>query len=287
MQKTKMKKILLAGMLCPLMTQAQWNVNLFGGFSNYFGDLQQKAYTTQQSNGSFGAGLQYDVTGHFSLLSNLTYGRVSAADGYATKSDLRARNLNFETVIAEWNLLAEYDLFDLRSHRLTPYVFAGVAVYHFNPYAYDTTGKKVYLRPLSTEGEGLAQYPGRRPYALTQLAIPFGGGIKFRISDQVTLAYEIGLRKLFTDYLDDVSSTYVDQATLLAAKGPEAVEMAYRGNEVKGGATYPPDGTVRGNPRHKDWYYMSGLRVTIALNTQRMAEHRRNRGVLDCPKKVY
>lgn len=282
-----MKKILLVGMLFPLLTQAQWNVNLFGGFSNYIGDLQSKAYTTQQSNGSFGAGVQYDVTGHFSLLSNLTYGRISAADGYSPKADLRARNLNFESVIGEWNLLAEYNLLDLQEHRLTPYVFVGIAVFHFNPYSHDTTGKKVYLRPLSTEGEGLAQYPGRKPYALTQFSVPFGGGIKFRISDRIVLAYEIGMRKTSTDYLDDVSSTYVSQAALLAARGPLAVEMAYRGNELKGGAPYPADGTVRGNPKHKDWYYMSGLRVTIALNSGGMSEHRRHNGVLDCPKKVY
>jgi len=282
-----MKKILLVGMLLPLMTQAQWNVNVYGGFSNYFGDLQEKAYTTQQSHFSFGAGLQYDLSGHFSLLSNLTYGNVSASDAYATKADLRARNLSFQTKIAEWNLLAEYNFIDLQDHRLTPYVFAGIAVFHFNPYAYDTAHKKVYLRPLSTEGEGLSQYPGQKPYALTQLAIPFGGGIKFRISDKVTLAYEIGLRKLFTDYLDDVSTHYVDRATLLAAKGPEAVEMAYRGDELKGGAAYPPDGTVRGNPKHKDWYYMSGLRATIALGSMRMLQHRMKKGVIDCPKKVY
>ncbi|GGA83454.1 type IX secretion system protein PorG [Puia dinghuensis] len=286
-----MKKILLVGVLFPLFSYAQWNVNLFGGFSNYIGDLQSKTYTTQQSNGSFGAGLQYDLNGHISLLSNLTYGRISAADGYSPKADLRARNLNFESVIDEWNLLAEYNFFDLQEHRLTPYVFAGLAVFHFNPYAYDTTGKKVYLRQLSTEGEGLAQYPGRKPYALTQLSIPFGGGIKFRISDRVVLAYEIGFRKTFTDYLDDVSSTYVDRAILLAARGPEAVEMAYRGNELKGGAGYPPAGTVRGNPKAKDWYYMSGLRVTIALNSSNgmsgMSMHRHHKGVIDCPKKVY
>ena len=282
-----MKKILLVGILFPLFSQAQWNVNLFGGFSNYIGDLQSKAYTTQQSNGSFGAGLQYDLTGHLSFLSNLTYGRISAADGYSSKADLKARNLNFESVIGEWNLLAEYNILDLQTHKVTPYVFAGIAIFHFNPYAYDTLGKKVYLRPLSTEGEGLAQYPGRKPYSLTQFSIPFGGGIKFRISDRVVLAYEIGLRRTSTDYLDDVSSTYVSQTALLAAKGGEAVEMAYRGNEVKGGTGYPPDGTVRGNPKRKDWYYMSGLRVTIALNDGWMSMHRRHSGVIDCPKKVY
>ena len=284
-----MKRFLLAGILLPLFVHAQWNVNLYGGFSNYIGDLQSSPYTPRQSNGSFGAGLQYDLSGHFSLLSNLTYGRISAADGYSNQADLRARNLNFETVIKEWNLLAEYNLFDLNEHRVTPYLFAGLAIFHFNPYSYDSTGRMVYLRPLSTEGEGLAQYPNRKPYALTQLSIPFGGGIKFRINDHVVLAYEIGMRKTFTDYLDDLSTTYVDQATLLAARGPEAVEMAYRGNEVKGGGAYPADGSVRGGPKWKDWYYMSGIRVTIALNNSQFGPlaHRRHNGVLDCPKKVY
>lgn len=283
-----MKKFLLVGMLVPIIARGQWNVNLFGGFSNYIGDLQSQGYTTRQSNGAFGAGLQYDVSGHFSLLANLAYGRVSAADGYAQKADMRARNLSFETAITEGNLLAEYNLLDLNTHRLTPYVFAGIAVFHFDPYAHDSLGKKTYLHILSTEGEGLPQYPGRKPYSLTQLAIPVGGGIKFRVSDKVVIAYEIGLRKLFTDYLDDVSSTYINQATLLADRGPEAVAMAYRGGELKNGAPYPPDGTVRGNPRRKDWYYMSGIRVTIALHSPEGGmHHRRSKGILDCPKKVY
>jgi hypothetical protein len=286
-----MKRILLAGMLLPLFTRAQWNVNLYGGFSNYTGDLQSSPYTTKQSNGSFGAGIQYDLSRHLSLLSNLTYGRISAADGYSSQADLRARNLNFESVVMEWNVLAEYNLLDLNAHRFTPYVFAGLAIFHFDPYSYDTTGRRVYLKSLSTEGEGLAQYPNRKPYALTQLAIPFGGGIKFRINDRVVLSYEIGMRKTFTDYLDDVSTTYVDQATLLAARGPEAVEMAWRGNQVKGGGPYPPDGTIRGGAKQKDWYYTSGLRVTIALNTHKgeygPQTRRRQNGILDCPKKVY
>ena len=281
-----MKKFLLLGIFCPVFAHAQWHVNLFGGFANYIGDLQSKTYTTQQSNGAFGAGLQYDLSSHFSILGNGNFGRVSAADGYSSSPALRARNLNFESKIYEGNILLEYNLLDLNEYRLTPYGFVGGAIYHFNPYSYDTTGKKVYLRYLSTEGEGLAAYPNRKMYNLFQFAIPFGGGIKFRISDNVVVAYEIGMRKLFTDYLDDVSGTYVDRATLLAAKGPQAVEMAYRGNELKGGTGYPPAGSIRGNPKTKDWYYMSGIRVSIALNTQSSSMHRR-RGIIDCPKKVY
>jgi hypothetical protein len=286
-----MKKFLLLGMLTPAFTlvHAQFHVNLFGGFSNYFGDLQSKTYTAQQSHFAVGAGLQYDLTGHFSLLSNLTLGKVSAADSYNPQPDLKARNLNFQSEVFEWNVLGEYNLFDLNDHKFTPYVFAGLAVYHFNPYTYDSLGRRYDLKPLSTEGEGLAQYPDRKPYALTQFAIPFGGGVKFRVSDHVVLAYEIGLRKLFTDYLDDVSSRYVDQAVLLAARGPEAVQLAYRGNEVKGAtaSAYPADGTVRGNPVHKDWYYFSGIRVSIDLGSKSLSRNRNSRAIYDCPKKVY
>lgn len=282
-----MRKFLLVGMLFPLVTQAQWHVNLFGGFSNYIGDLQSKAYTTQQSHGAFGVGLQYDLSAHFSILGNASYGKVGASDAYSRQADLRARNLSFQSKIYEGNFLLEYNVLDLNIHRFTPYAFAGVALYHFNPYAYDSLGRKIYLRPLSTEGEGLAQYPDRKTYQLFQFAIPFGGGIKFRISDNIVLAYEIGLRKLFTDYLDDVSTRYVDRATLLTAKGPLAVEMAYRGGELKGGAAYPPEGTIRGGSKYKDWYYLSGIRVSIALNSNKMQEHHRHNGVIDCPKNVY
>ena len=91
---------------------------------------------------------------------------------------------------------------------------------------------------------------------------------------------------LGVEQLDDVSKTYVSEAALLAGRGPEAVEMAYRGNELKDGAAYPAAGPPRGGSKGKDWYYMSGLRVTIALNDA-MSIHRRHNGVLDCPKKVY
>jgi hypothetical protein len=81
------------------------------------------------------------------------------------------------------------------------------------------------------------------------MAIPFGGGIKFRISDRVVLAYEIGMRKLFTDYLDDVSNTMSANPSCWPAKGPEAVEMAYRGNELKGRPAYPAAGTPAAAPK--------------------------------------
>lgn len=279
-----MKKfVVLLSALVPMLLHAQrLHLDLSGGFSNYLGDLQEKSVTLEQSNRAFGIGASYDLTRHWSLRAGFAAGKIEADDKANTAASLQQRNLNFHSSIREFHVMAQYDFLDLRYHKLTPYVFGGLALYHFNPYTYDSLGAKIYLRPLSTEGQGLAAYPGRKNYRLTQLALPFGAGVKLRLRDNITVSYELGLRKLFTDYLDDVSSTYVDQAALLAAKGGTAVAMAYRGGELKNStAAYPAAGAIRGNPRLKDWYYLHGLTIGIGINTGR---NRRSR--MDCPVDV-
>jgi opacity protein-like surface antigen len=245
-----------------LNTDAQnLHLNLFAGTSNYSGDLQDKGFTLSQSHFAGGFGVSYDITDHFSVQSALTFGTISANDKYGRN---KARNLNFNSAISEVNVGVQYFITPLSEHVLTPYVFAGLAVYHFNPYTTDTAGAKTFLKPLSTEGEGFIQ--GKNNYNLTQFAIPFGAGVKFSLSDNVNVGLEMGYRKLFTDYLDDVSTTYVDQSALLASRGPEAVELAFRGDELKNGATtYPVGGTLRGSSTHKDWYYFTGLTASFRL----------------------
>lgn len=237
------------------------HLNLFAGTSNYNGDLQDKRFTFSQSNFAGGAGFSYDLSERVSMRTGITFGSISGNDKYGKNS---FRNLNFTSRITEENLGVEYYITPLAEHVLTPYVFAGIAIYHFNPYTTDTSGNKTYLKPLSTEGQGFVS--GKNYYNLTQMAIPFGAGIKLSLTDNVNVGLEVGYRKLFTDYLDDASSTYVDQALLLANRGPEAVELAYRANELKNGdTTYPPAGSVRGGAAKKDWYYFTGVTASFRL----------------------
>lgn len=280
-----MKSFLLACLLIPGLIYAQrWHVNGTGGLSNYSGDLQAKPFTFDQSFFAFGAGAQYDITRNLAVTSTISLMQVGAADRF-NKPDLQFRNLSFQTKIVEWNLLGEYTFFDITRAKISPFIFGGIAVFHFDPFAYDSAGNKIYLQPLRTEGEGLKEYPNQKPYNLIQFAIPFGAGIKFRVTDNVVLAYEIGFRKTFTDYLDDVSTHYVDQRILLAERGPKAVEMAFRAGELKGGSTtYPADGTVRGGAKYKDIYYYTGIRVSIALINRHNPYY--GRGRTDCPKPV-
>ena len=162
-----MKRVLVLLFFVPTLLNAQrWHVNLFGGFSNYTGDLQSKFFTMHQSYFAFSAGAQYDLTPKISVLSNLTLAQVGASDVY-NKPSLQFRNLSFRSKVYELNLLLEYNFLDITESRFTPYIFAGIAGYHFDPYAFDSTGRKYYLKPLSTEGESHTHYC-KCPYHLEQ-----------------------------------------------------------------------------------------------------------------------
>lgn len=280
-------KVILILLITALSVSAQdIHIGLFGGFSAYNGDLTDKLFPKKVTNGAIGITGNYELTDQIMIRSGLTYTIVGGADRFSKDTVLTHRNLSFETSILEFNLLAEYYFLNLYETRISPYIFGGLAVFHFNPYAYDVNKQKVYLKPLSTEGQGIAGYPDRKPYRLTQIAIPFGGGIKFVVTDKIRIGVELGIRKLFTDYLDDVSKNYIDENDLLAAKGQLAVDMSYRGNQAGGSTFYPAKGAQRGNPKVKDYYYFSGLHLTYNIgNPGNNGGSRRTK--TGCPASVY
>ena len=187
------------------------------------------------------------------------------------------RNLNFKSSITEANLLFEVYptvLFEDQPTdqwgRLRPYGLLGVGVFHFNPmgqYVDPNTSATtwVYLQPLHTEGEGFVA--GRPNYSLTQIEIPMGFGVKYYVSDKVNLGLEFLYRKTFTDYIDDVSTTFVDPA-VLAANLPSgtaqiAIAMANK-SPLQGipGSNYNP-GDKRGDPTQNDAFFTLALKVGI------------------------
>lgn len=265
-------------------TEAQnLHLNLFVGASNYQGDLQDKAFTLKQGRFAAGIGILYDLTNQFSLRLGVSSGTISGDDQLGRN---KIRNLNFTSGITEGDAGIEYYITPLHDHALTPYVFLGVALFHFDPYTFDSLGHKYYLKPLSTEGEGFVA--GKSNYHLTQFAIPAGGGVKLSLTDHLSVGLELGFRKLFTDYLDDVSDNYVDKSLLLANRDAKAVELAYRGGELKAGSTqYPESGEKRGSVKNKDWYYFSGLTISITLGRSGHQGRRYGRhSPYKCPENV-
>ncbi|HEX8315261.1 MAG TPA: DUF6089 family protein [Flavisolibacter sp.] len=264
-----MRKTFLLLLACASQTLfAQFHLGAFVGGANYLGELNDKLY--KKTKPAIGISLNYELSDRFMLRSGLTFGRIEGSDAAGGTTFLKQnRNLSFQSNLTEFSLMGELTVFNLYNIRWSPYAFGGIAVYHFNPFVRDS-GEKVFLQPLGTEGQGL---PGsnQNPYKLTQFALPFGGGVKFNINENIRLGVEVGLRRLFTDYLDDVSGFYTDETALLNARGPQAVRFSYRGDEAPGESSGYPDigyaskNAERGSPKTKDWYYFSGIHLTFRL----------------------
>jgi hypothetical protein len=235
-------------------------IGVAGGFANYNGDLLDQLYPKKITNGFIGFTVHYELQDQILIRGAYNFARVNGSDAYSEKPNLQLRNLQFESAISEFSVVGEYYLFNMYEKRFSPYGFVGLGIFHFDPYSYDSTGRKVFLKPLSTEGQGI--YPNKKPYSLWQPTIPFGGGVKFAITENLRIGIEIGLRKLFTDYLDDVSTSYPDYNDLLAARGQTAVDFSYRTDEIPGGDTnFPTKDTQRGGATQKDIYYFTGINI--------------------------
>lgn len=263
-----------------------WHVSGRFGFSNYQGDLQDKAFVMSQAKLTGSLGVRYDLSEHLIARAFFTMGTLMAADGNNSSAELRKRNLSFHSQILDFELGAQYQIFSLNNKWWTPYVFAGVGLFNFNPATRTNAGDNVFLSPLSTEGQGFVS--GRDPYSLWQFMIPFGLGAEYAITEDLKVGLEFGYRATFTDYIDDVSKGYIDQNLLLINRGPQAVELAYRGD-----IGYPNAGERRGNPNNNDAYYFVQLTVTLRpfvdwyARTSGMASFKKNKRV-GCPaSRIY
>lgn len=254
-------------------------LNLSIGAANYYGDMQSKRYTFKQAKAAFGIGLSYELSDKLVARAAFTFAKVSGNDKLNPQTQIR--NLNFTSSIAEVEIGAEYFLLNPYENSITPYIFGGFAAFHFNPYTFDTSGTKFYLQPLSTEGQGF--YQNRKPYNLTQFALPFGGGIKLALSENISVGIELGLRKLFTDYLDDVSTTYIDPNLLITNRSPKSFELAFRENELKISNPYPL-GDIRGGQKYKDWYYFTMITASFRLGNP---DKNGGKSKVACPTRIH
>jgi len=268
-------------------TDKSLSVSLFTGAINYQGDLHPNSFTFAHSNFAAGITFRKPLNRWLTFRAGVHAGKIEAADKW-NREYLQPRNLSFTTSLQEIHAGFEINILDISSKRFTPFLYGGIAAFHFNPWAYDNSGNKTYLQPLSTEGQGLSQYPKQKPYQLLQFSFAFGGGIKVAVSDALSFALEINQRKTFTDYLDDVSSIYIDRDILLQEKGSKAVEMAYRGGlSPQGSPQYPQHGEQRGTASEMDWYYFFGLGTEIKLNSfDDMFRHSKKVSTQRCPKNL-
>lgn len=258
--------ILLFSLPIAAIAQEDMSLGFSFGASNYQGDLTPAALSNiGKTNISAGAFLRLQHNDYFNTRVNIQYGSVEAADADGGPGRVE-RNLSFWSNIWEAAVIEELNLIGFNSSNnrfISPYLFGGVAVFHFNPKT-EYFGQVVELQPLGTEGQGIPGFAGE--YSLFQVAIPLGGGLKLAFSKDATFAIELGGRKLFTDYLDDVSGPYVDSRTLLNGNGPLAAALGNRIGEYYNSDPVNIPGAPRGNPKYSDWYFFSTVSLSFALD---------------------
>jgi hypothetical protein len=272
--------------LATLRINAQYGeVGLLMGASNYLGDLVPPQEYFLGTSFAMGASYQYNFTNRISVRGNFIWGQVQGSDKNSNyDSGRRQRNLDFHSHILELSVLAQINILPFHPKRdfkpITPYVFLGVALFHFNP---TTTykGTQYYLQPLGTEGQGLEGYGAK--YSLVELSIPFGVGIKFCLTKRINLSFEFGLRKTFTDYLDDVSGDYVPLNELKVGNGLLAAELSNQsydeaGNQIE--KAFTPRGSSA-----KDWYTFTGFSLTYSLHKYIYFEKKKKRKTTKPKKK--
>jgi hypothetical protein len=245
------------------------------GAAHYFGDLNTRARLNRPKI-AMGAFFRKQFGNYVALRVSAHYAQLGYSDIYNTDNAYQLRrNLSFNTNIWELALQGDFNFFRFEpgtlDYAFTPYVTFGLGAFSYDPYAY-YQGQKVYLRPLGTEGQG---YPGyAKPYGTMALCVPFGVGVKYNITPQVNLGFEVVYRFTSTDYLDDVSGNYPNPA--IFPKNPDgspslAEIMSDRSNETGPGKIGFVNGTARqrGFPKQKDSYVMAEIMLSFNLTSYR------------------
>jgi len=269
MKLLRLRVLSLLLLISPLAkSQSDFEVSAGVGIASYYGDLIQGSPMFQQPGFSASIGAAHYFTPHWGIRADMSLQQLKASDSKNKRDDLKARNLSFKSNVFDFNIAGEYDVFDMTTgdRNYTPYVFLGVGFYHYNPFTTDRNGNQVYLRKKHTEGQNSTAYPERKEYNLTQLQMPMGLGFKYALNENIVLSLEFKYRFLGNDYLDDVSkASYPDFA--FAAPG-----LTYRGDELPGGAPYPPKNTGlnRGNPDNSDSYYSMQAKFTWRFKSSKI-----------------
>ena len=153
------------------------------------------------------------------------------------------------------------------AYSFTPYITLGGGVFSFDPYAY-LKGEKIPLRPLGTEGQGSALYPDRKQYSSMAICIPFGAGVKYAFNEKVNIAFEVLHRFTNTDYLDDVSKTYVDPSVFpLNPDGSVSNAQLLSDRSYEIGEPIGLPNRARGMSRQKDQFVTAMIHLTFNLQS--------------------
>ena len=267
--------VLIVSSFCGARGQSEATVlkgefGISAGAAHYFGDLNPDMHLNRPKiaiglffKKQYGPYTALRISGH--------YAQLGYSDVYNTQNEfMQRRNLSFDTDIWELTLQGDFNFFKFipgdGRFRYTPYITFGLGAFTYNPYTY-YQGQKIYLRSLGTEGQGSAAYPDRKPYGNTAACFPFGLGIKYNLNPSMNLSFEVVYRFTTTDYLDDVSKTYVgiDKFPGLPNGNPTIAGLL-QDRSYATGTLIGIAGKQRGYANQNDSYLMAELSLSVNLS---------------------
>ncbi len=234
-------------------------LGVFVGTAYYIGDLNPNKHFTK-TNSAGGLLYRFNFNTRWAFKMSALFGQLEGSDRETNFNNVR--NLSFRSPISELSGQLEFNFFNLYpqqgKNNFSPYMFVGLSAFSFNPQA-QMNDNWYDLQPLGTEGQGLDRYPSKDYYSLTSISMPFGLGLKFNFLRNFSIGVEWGMRKTWTDYIDDVGGTYADPFLLDSKRGPIVANLADRSDVPN------LEGAGRGNSRTKDWYNFTGIWLSFKL----------------------
>ncbi len=252
----------------PVLLHAQSSeLGLLLGVASYKGEINTHLFNPDAFNPAAGLYYKRCLNSFWSFRLGVTYGRISGSDARQDEGFNQYRNLSFRSDVWDASALFEFNFFPFQtaaehSSKVAPYLVAGITFFHHNPQGF-INGSWHDLQPLGTEGQGSGMPNTGSRYKRVQFAFPMGGGIKFKLSNRFSLSVEAVARKTFTDYLDDVSTVYPDNANLAASNGALAAALSDRTIFAGTGIN---TNHQRGNASDKDWYMMGGVTINWTIS---------------------
>ena len=317
-----MRKILLFALIVslPSLVFAQYKkeVGIIFGGASYLGEMGGKEKTRRdfvldtklgQTRTNEGIYFRYKVKPKIFVTGTFNHGILRGADTLSTNPARNGRRLDFKNNIIELGVLGEYVFYQNNGMKgrggrgggrssskkdFRAYLTGGIAWYHHNPKGSDADGKWVKLQPIGTEGQGTTGKAAK--YKLSGFAIPLGAGFNYTLNRTIRIGLELGWRTTFTDYLDDVSTVYVnperfekppgdkssdsykqkfyfyDKSDKRADDDPDRSEIAANGKNygfdaeraAKAGNEAAGE-QKRGDPKHKDSYSFLQIKAGYVL----------------------
>ncbi len=237
------------------------------GAAHYFGDLNNRAAFNRPKialgaffRKQFGPYKGLRIAGHFAQLGY--------SDVYSKNDFQQRRNLSFNSNIWEVTLQGDFNFYKYvpgdPDYNFTPYITFGVGAMSYDPYAF-YQGQKVFLRQLNTEGQTF--YKSRKAYGPMALVFPIGFGFKYSINDKLNLSVEVAHRFTRTDYLDDVSTTYIGVNNFPTITGQPSLASILQDRSTETGEPIGVEGRQRGISKQKDQYVIAEVGISFNLSS--------------------